>query len=526
MLRTLAGVLFFAGFLFSQPSYDILIRGARVVDGTGNPWYVADVAIRGDTIAAVGYLHGATGRKVIDAKGLILTPGFIDIHSHVRHGLFAFPSAENAIRQGVTTVVEGNDGGSPLPLGDFLAKVARTPIALNFASFVGQGSVREKVIGLENRPATGGEIDRMKQLVAEAMRQGAFGLSSGLFYVPGNYSSTEEVIELARVAGNSGGMYISHIRDEAASVLDAVKETIRIGVEGGLPVQVTHHKIIGAPNWGRSADTLKLIDEARSRGVDVTLDQYPYTASNTGSAALFPQWAQAGGRSQLLVRLGDPGQRARIKAEIVRRIRDDRGGGDPKNVVMASCGFDRAMAGKSLAAISDQRGKAPTVESAAELVIEIQKKGGCSVIYHSMDERDLLAILQYPWTMIASDGGTLNPEDGVPHPRNYGTFARVLGRYVRDRRMLHLEEAVRKMTSLPANRLKIQDRGLIRPGQKADVALFDAAKVLDRATFENPRQYADGFVHVLVNGLPVLWDGQMTQQRPGRVLYGPARQKD
>ncbi len=526
MLRVLGYAFLFAELLFSQPPHDILIRGARVVDGTGNPWYLADVAVRGDTIAAVGNLAGASGRKVIDAKGLVLTPGFIDIHSHARQGLFAQPSAENQIRQGVTTVVEGNDGGSPLPLWEFLATVQKTPIALNFASFVGQGSVRQQIVGLENRPATAAEIERMKRLVDVSMRQGAFGLSSGLFYVPGNYASTQEVIELARVAGQAGGIYISHIRDEAAAVLDAVKETIRIGEEGGLPVQVTHHKIIGAPNWGRSADTLKLIDEARRRGVDVTLDQYPYTASNTGITALLPQWALAGDRTQVLARLRDPAQRARIKTEIVRRIRDDRGGGDPKNVVVASCGFHSDLAGKSLAAIADQRGREPSAVNTAEVVFDIIQKGGCSMIYHSMDERDLLAILQYPWTMIASDGGIPKPDEGVPHPRNYGTFARVLARFVRERPMLHLETAVRKMTSLPANRLRIQDRGLIRPGQKADLTLFDADKVLDRATYENPRQYADGFVHVLVNGVPVLWEGQMTQERPGRVLYGPAWRKD
>ena len=418
--------------------------------------------------------------------------------------------------------MEGNDGGSPLPGADFLRRLERTPISINFGLFVGQGSVREAVLGLADRRATPEEIARMRELVRQAMREGAFGLSTGLFYVPGNFTPVEEVIELAKVAGRLGGIHISHMRDEAAGVADSVRETIRIGEEGGLPTQITHHKIIGVKNWGRSVETLRLVDEARARGVDVTLDQYPYTASSTGTAAMFPQWPLAGGRKEFLARLKDPDTRARIKAAIVDRIRGDRGGGSPKNIVMAYCEHDPSLAGQSLARISDERGRTPSFENAAETVIEIQVKGGCSAIYHAIQEEDVERILKHPFTMIASDGGLPTFGRGAPHPRSYGTFARVLGRYVRERRMLTLEDAVRKMTSLPAGRLRVPDRGLLRPGMRADIVVFDPAAITDVATFAQPHQYATGVRHVLVNGKPVLLDGKVTAERPGRVLYGPA----
>jgi dihydroorotase/N-acyl-D-amino-acid deacylase len=508
--------------LAQPPAYDVLIQGGRIVDGTGAPWFLADLAIRGDTIAAIGQLAGASATLRIDARGMTVAPGFLDIHTHARRGIFEVPTAENYIRQGVTTLMEGQDGSSPLPLRRFLEKLASTPISVNFAMLTGQGSIREAVIGLENRKATQAEIERMKDLARQAMRDGAFGLSTGLFYVPGNYTPTEEVIQLAKVVGELGGVHISHMREEASGVLDSVRETIRIGEEGGLPTQVTHHKIIGVSNWGRSRETLRLIQEARARGVDVSIDQYPYTASASGLTALFPQWAQAGGYSALLRRLDDPVERAKIKAEIVNRIRNDRGGGDPKNVVMASCNFDESLAGKNLAQLTEQRGHPPSAENAAETAMQMIRKGGCQVIFHAISEQDVERIMRSPFTMIASDGEIPIFGRGSPHPRSYGTFVRVLGRYVRDRKILSLEEAVRKMTSLPAARLRLPDRGLLRPGMKADVAVFDAATVTDKATFTNPHQYAEGVREVLVNGQAVILNGKVTDQRPGRVLYGPA----
>ena len=503
--------------------YDVLISGGRLLDGAGNPWFVGDVAIQGDRIVAAGLLGDAGAKLKIDARGLAVAPGLIDIHTHARRGIFEVPAAENCLRQGVTTVVEGQDGSSPLPLAPYLARLEKSSISVNFGLLAGQGSIREQVIGLENRKATPEEIRKMKDLAAQAMLDGAFGLSTGLFYVPGNYTPTEEVIEIARVAGALGGVHISHMRNEADGVVESVRETIRIGEEGGLPTQITHHKIIGRANWGQSVITLRLVEEARARGVDVTIDQYPYTASSTGTAALFPQWAQAGGRKALLERLSAPDQRARIKAVIVHNIKEDRGGGDPKNVVMASCPFDESLAGRNLAELTVARGVPATFENAAETAIEIQRQGGCQAIYHAIGEEDVERILRYPFTMIASDGGIPVFGKEAPHPRNYGTFARVLGRYVRERKTLTLEDAVRRMSSLPAARLKLWDRGLLRPGMKADLVVFDPATIADKADFAKPHQYAVGVRHTFVNGKPALLDGAVTAQRPGRVLYGPAR---
>jgi N-acyl-D-amino-acid deacylase len=505
-------------FLFQVQSLDIVIRHAHIVDGSGNPWYQADIGIRGDTIAVIGTLDSAPSRLTVDANGLTVAPGFIDIHTHARRGIFLDPAAQNYIRQGVTTLIEGNDGSSPLPLAPFLEKLAGVHMAVNFGTFVGQGSIRQAVLGLENRKATAEEIAKMKDLTRQAMQDGAFGLSTGLFYVPGNFTPTEEVVELAKVVAGFGGMYISHMRDEAADVVDSVRETIRIGEEGGLATQVTHHKIIGAQNWGKSVDTLWLIEEARARGVDATIDAYPYTASSTGTAALFPQWSLAGGQKALLERLSAPDQRAKITAEIVRRIQVDRGAGDPKNIVMANCSFDPSLAGKSLADITAARGRPVNFETAAETAIEIEQKGGCQAVYHAISEEDVERILRSPYTMIGSDGEIPEFGKGSPHPRSYGTFARVLARYVRERKVLTLEDAVRKMSGYPADRLRLLDRGLLRPGMKADIVIFDPAKIQDKADYANPHQYAEGVRDLIINGGVVISGGQLTKSRPGRVI--------
>ena len=523
-----AGFRFLAVWLLSirigvtqQAGYDVVLRNARIVDGTGSGWFVGDIALAGDRIAAMGVVPKRAAATVIDVKGLTVAPGFVDTHSHSREAIFQVPSAENLIRQGITTLIEGPDGSSPIPLKPFLDEVAAAHTAVNVGAMAGHGSIRRAVMGSQNRAATAAELTRMRELMAQAMREGAFGLSTGLFYVPGNYASTEEVIEIARVAGEMGGIHTSHMRDEAANILDSVRETIRIGEEGNLPTQLTHHKIIGGPNWGRSVETLKLVEEARARGVDVTVDQYPYTASSTGLAALLPQWALADGQAAFRERLSAPETRARIKAVIVDKIAKDRGAGDPKNIQIASCPWDKSLAGKNLAEITALRGVAVNLETAAETAIEMIGKGGCSAIYHAIAEEDLERILRYPHTMIASDGGVLVFGEGVPHPRNYGTFARVLGRYVRERHTITLEDAVRKMTSLPTARFGIFDRGVLRPGLKADLVVFDPARVRDAAEFGKPHQYAEGFVHVFVNGRPVLRDGQMTAERSGRALLGP-----
>jgi N-acyl-D-amino-acid deacylase len=426
-LTALASAILLAGLalaLNAQGSrqYDLLLRGARIVDGTGSPWYRGDVAIAGDTIAAMAPRIEAQAARVIDASGLVAAPGFIDIHTHARRGIFEVPTADNYTRQGVTTIFEGQDGGSPVPLRPFMEKLAATRLAPNFGMFVGQGSIREKVIGTVDRKATAAEIDRMRELVREGMRDGAFGLTTGLFYVPGIFTPTDEVIELAKEAGSLGGIHVSHMRNEAAGVLDSVRETITIGERGGLPTQITHHKIIGTGNWGRSVDTLRLVDEARARGVDVTIDQYPYTASSTGIQALFPSWALEGGQAGVAKRLRDPAERARIKAAVIENIKYDRGGGDPKNVTIASCAWDPSLAGRDLAEITRSRGQEPTLDNAAETAMFIVEHGGAQGIFHAIAEQDLERILKHPVTMIGSDGEVPIFGTAAPHPRSYGTF--------------------------------------------------------------------------------------------------------
>ncbi len=506
-------------------AYDLLITNARIVDGTGNPWYRGEVAIKGDTIAAIGPRVQGRATRVIDAHGQVVAPGFIDPHTHASRGIFDVPTADNYVRQGVTTLIEGPDGGSPVPLKPFLDKIAATKITPNWAMFVGQGSIRSSVMGEVDQKASPAQIEKMQGIVRQAMRDGALGLSTGLFYVPGNFTPTEEVIELAKVAGEMGGMYTSHMRDEASKVIDSVAETIRIGEEGHLPTQVTHHKIIGTANWGKSVDTLRMIDEARARGVDATIDQYPYTASATSiTAALTPQWAQEGGREKMLERLKDPATRAKIKEETVLLLKNERGGGDPKNVVISSCQWDPSLAGKDLGDITKQRGMDVTMENVAESVFWIIEQGGCGGIFHAISEDDLVRILKHPATMIGSDGEVPIFGQANPHPRSYGTFARVLGVYVRERHVLTLEDAVRKMSSATAQRVGLFDRGVLRPGLKADVAIFDPETVRDTATFEKPHSYAEGVSTVIINGQVAFENGKMTAARPGRVLYGPAKQ--
>lgn len=508
--------------LFAQ--YDVLITNGRIVDGTGNPWFYGNIAVKGDSIAAIGKLTGATAKETVDAHGMVVSPGFTDIHSHGRRGIFEVPTAENYLREGVTTFIEGPDGSSAVPLKPFFDRLAATPVSVNVASFIGHGSIRTEVMGLVNRKATPEEIEKMKGIARQGMLDGAVGLSTGLFYVPGNYAATEEVIELAKVVGALGGFHESHMRDETDHIVDSVKETIRIGEEGHLPTQITHHKVVGLSNWGQTATTLRLVEEARARGVDVSIDEYPYTASSTGIAALFPQWSQAGGRAALVERLDAPATREKIRNEIITNIRDGRGGGDAKNIVIASCAFDRTLAGKSLAELTRARGVAVTNENAADTAIELQRKGSCSAVYHAIGEEDVERVMKSPYTMIASDGDIPVFGQAAPHPRSYGTFARVLAVYVREKHVLTLEEAVRKMSGMPADRLNFGDRGMLKPGMKADIVIFDPAKVEDKSTFEKPHQYSAGFEYVLVNGQMTLKAGQVTAARPGRVLYGPAKQ--
>jgi dihydroorotase/N-acyl-D-amino-acid deacylase len=505
------------------PPFDLLIRNGRIVDGTGSPWYRGDVAVRGDTIARIAPRIDAPAGRTIDAAGKVVSPGFIDIHTHARRGIFQVPTADNYVRQGVTTIMEGPDGSSPVPIKPLLDRVAATRVTPNFGMFIGQGSIRDQVIGPVNRKATPVELEKMIALVGQGMEQGAFGLSSGLFYVPGTFTPTTEVIELAKAAARMGGIYISHMRDETAGILDSVRETIEIGEKGGLPTQVTHHKIIGTKNWGKSVETLKLVDEARARGVDTTIDQYPYTASSTSiQAALMPAWGLEGGREAILKRLQTPSMRSELQKETARIILEERGGGDPNNVQLARCDWDASLAGKRLGDVTKGRGLEPTIDNAAATALWIVERGGCSAIFHAIGEDDLQRILRHPATMIGSDGEIPIFGEANPHPRSYGTFARVLGRYVRELKVVSLEDAVRKMAAFPAQRIGLADRGVLREGMKADIAIFDPAAVRDLATFERPHQYAEGVTQVIVNGQVAFDDGKMTAARPGRVLLGPA----
>jgi dihydroorotase/N-acyl-D-amino-acid deacylase len=530
LFRTLLPVLLLAGCSqeAAQEPFDIVLAGGTVFSGQDAEPVVADVGIRGDRIAAVGDLGDRDAGLRLDVTGLAVMPGIIDIHSHAireepeQSGIYSWPDAENEIRQGVTTVIGGPDGGSPLPLEDDFRRLQESPAAVNFGTFVGHGSVRALVVGLEDRPATDEELQRMRDEVEKAMLSGAFGLSSGLLYVPGSFAPAEEVIELAKVAAKHGGIYISHMRNEAQGLLDSAAETIRIAEEAGIPAQITHHKAMGAPMWGRSADSLALVDAANARGLDVTSDQYPYPASSTGLQAVFPRWSLDGGDEGLNRRLEDPELRARVREGIVYALINERGGNDPSKVALANCAWDPSLNGLDLAEVLRQREIEVNIENAAELIMNLQYAGGCSCVYHAMSMQDVDRIMVHPKTMIAADGGIVAPGFGVPHPRNYGTYARVLGHFVRERELLSLPTAIYKMTRMPADRIGLSDRGRIEAGAYADISVFDPATVIDKATFEEPHQYAEGVQHVFVNGVPALLNGEMTGQRPGRVLRSGA----
>jgi len=505
----------------SNSDFDIVIINGTIVDGTGDEPYKSDIGIINDQIIKIGDLSKLSSRRIIDASNLIVSPGFIDSHTHAIRGIFDVPTAESSLLQGVTTLTDGNDGTSPHPIDEHYQKIENTKISPNWAVFVGQGTIREEVMGLDNRDPTTEELSKMELLVQEAMEDGALGISTGLFYVPGSFSSTSEVIALSKIAASYGGIYISHMREEAIDVLKSVNETINIGIEANIPVQITHHKIIGKDNWGLSTETLKLVDNAIKDGIKVSIDQYPYTASQTSIRALIPQWAQAGGRKKLLARIDDPKTRQLIIDGVIERILFDRGGGHPKNIFISKSSWNTSMEGKNLAELCIERNLEPSPYNAAMVVFEIIKGGGASAVYHAINSDDVDKIMQHPMTSIASDGPMTIFGVGSPHPRTYGTFARVLGRYVRERKILTLEEAIRKMTGLPAQILSINRRGLIKEGYYADITILDTATVIDKATFEDPHQYAEGVFAVLVNGVIVVENGLHNGNRPGRVLKGP-----
>lgn len=519
--------LFLAGVLVTRSQtpvgYDVLIRGGTVIDGSGRPRYRADVGIRGDRIARVapGGLPVAGSAQVLEADSLVVAPGFIDHHAHIQTTIHEYPLAENFVRQGITTVLASlHSGDQPWPLDRYMSALVAAP---NVGFFAGHSWVRTQVLGLDNHAPTPAELERMKALVDGSMRQGALGLSSGLVYVPANFARTEELIELARVAARYGGIYVSHLRNEGPGLIDSVNELIRISEEAGLPGQIQHHKVVGGSQWGWSERTLALIDAARARGLDITHDMYPYTASSTGSSVLVPQWALEGGAKGFATRVQQPGIRRRIEAEMRDIFIKERGGGDLSRVQFRTLRADHRYDGKTLADLAKDRGLPLTVESGVELVIELQLKGGFTAIYHTIDEKDVVRIMRHPIAMFDTDGDLVEYGFGFPHPRSYGAFPRVLGRYVRELKVLTLEDAVRRMTSLSAAQIGQPERGLLVEGSYADITVFDPETIADRATYTDPHQYPIGIRHVLINGVPVIRNGALTGAKPGRVLKGPAR---
>lgn len=517
--------LLVAGFLSlaatqTQPSFDVLIQNGRVMDGSGNPWIRQDVGIRDGQIAAVGSLRGAAAKTTIDAADQVVAPGFIDVHSHAAEGLTRpeLRQGQPLLAQGVTTIVGNPDGGGPVDLVEQRKELETGGLGPNVALLIGHGRVRSAVIGGANRAPTPEELEKMRTLVRRAMEEGAFGLSSGLFYTPGSYAKTEEVIELTRVAAEFGGLYTSHIRDEAdynIGVIAAVQEVIRIAEEAGTIGIVSHVKALGPDNWGLSHAITHRIDAARARGVQVFADQYPYEASSTSlRAALLPDGVPAPSTEQLAKRDAlNPEERAiveraeRVATENLRR----RGG--PAAIQIAHYRPDRSLEGQTLEQIAAARKQSPVLTA-----LELIARQAPSIVSFNMSEDDIAHLMKQPYTMTSSDGGLVAMGEGKPHPRNYGAFARKLSRYVRERGTITLEHAIRSMTSLPAMVFGMEDRGVIREGAAADIVIFDPAKVVDRATYLDPHQLADGMSYVLVNGQVVIDQGKFTTAMPGKVL--------
>jgi N-acyl-D-amino-acid deacylase len=500
------------------PAYDLVITNARIVDGAGNPWFRADVAIKNGRIVRVGRVAPGAAAQTIDAKNQILAPGFIDVHTHVE-SIYNLPGADNFVRMGVTSLVTGNCGSSATNVGQFLGRVSEKPLAVNLATLIGHGSVRRDVMGADDRAPTAEELTRMEALVEQAMKDGAVGLSTGLIYVPGTYAKTDEIVTLARIAGRHGGVYATHMRNEGEKVVDAIRESILIGEQAGLPVEISHFKISNKKLWGQTPMTLGLVREARARGLSVTVDQYAYTASSTSLASRLPSWLHAGGFEEAKKRLADKATRERVIGDTKDALKRS-GFKDYSFAVVASYGPDKSFNGKSIAEITKQVRNKTDVTSQIEQMLAMYEAGGASMIYHSMGEDDVKRIMQEPFTMIASDAGVRQLDDSVPHPRGYGNNARVLGQYVRNLKLISLEDAIRKMTSLPAQTFGFRDRGMIREGFAADLVIFDENTVIDQATFDKPHQYPSGISYVLVNGTVVLANNQMTEARPGVALRG------
>lgn len=503
------------------PRYDLLVFGGLVIDGSGAAARRADVAVKDGRIAAIGSLPRGSAKDTIDATRLVVAPGFIDVHTHA-DDLGETPLAENFVRMGVTSIVAGNCGGSALDVGEALTNLRQIGTAVNYATLIGHNTVRVAAMGTANRDATIAELAKMKSLVWRAMVDGAVGLSTGLQYVPGTYAKTAEIVELARVAGNAGGLYASHMRNEGTELEQAIDETIRIGeLSGCRRVQISHLKVDSPSRWGASAAALGLIDAARARGLDVEADQYAYTAASSTLGIRFPAWALEGGPVAISARLGNAATWTKIKAEMRLRLAE-RGLADLSFAVVASYGPDPTLNGLSMKQVAARLKGSDTADAQLEAARDLMLGGGASMVYHFMSDGDVERIMRHPHVGFASDSSVLTPGAGTPHPRGYGNTVRVLGEYVRVRKVIGLEEAVRKMTSLPARHFQFEGRGRIKQGYAADLTIFNPATVADTATFEKPHGFAAGVPHVIVNGVPVVRNGQHTGARPGQLLTAKA----
>jgi N-acyl-D-aspartate/D-glutamate deacylase len=533
-----------------ETPFDLLIINGRIFDGTGSPWFAGSVGIRNGKIVEVGRIPDARGKRVIDAKGLIVSPGFIDLHSHSDFTLLVDGKAESKIRQGVTTEILG-ESASAAPvlgpaaaefdrylaptglrrdwatLGEYFARAERQGVSVNLASYVGSGQIRYCVMGNVNRAPSADEMAKMRDLTEQAMHEGAIGLSSGLIYPPNSFASTEEIVGLARIAARHGGIYATHIRAESEDSIAALREAIEIGESGGLPVHIFHFKKYGQVNWGKMQEQISLIQSARDRGVEITADQYPYIAAMTGLEMCIPPKFMEGTAEEFVARLKDPKVRAEIRKAIDEGLpgwgdNEVKGVGGWHGVLVAAMQKpeNKKFEGLRMDDVARRMGKDP-LDALCELLIS--EGGSADAVYFGMSEEDVRLAMQQPWVGIGSDGSAVSPEMafvGKPHPRFYGTFPRVLGYYVREQKTLSLAEAIRKMTSFSAQLNGLADRGLLRPGMAADIAIFDLAKIADKATFEDPSQYSTGVEYVIVNGTVVLDQGQHTAAKPGRVLYG------
>lgn len=499
------------------PQYDILITNGKIIDGTGNNWYYGNVAVKDGKIVAIGRNVTGSAKKTIDVGGLIVAPGFIDVHTHLEDDETKDPEAKNFIYDGVTTCITGNCGSSNVDLGKYFRWIDSLKLSINVASFIGHNDVRKAVMGRANRDATPEEMKRMDDIVEKAMKDGAVGLSTGLQYIPGAYSKTPEVVELAKVAAKYNGVYASHMRYEGDSIEYSINETITVGKEAGIPVEISHFKCSGQNNWGRSKETLGMVEAARRDGVEVTIDQYPYTASSTSVSILIPEAVLADGQDSINARLQRPEVRSFVTSELLNILKRRK----LKHfayAVVANFPPDTTYNGKSIEQINLLKGRKHTAKAEAETIMDIVSAGGASAVFHGMSEDDVKNIMRYPFNMIASDASIRLLGAGMPHPRGYGTNARVLAKYVREEKIISLEEAIRRMTSLPAQKFQLKGRGLLQEGYAADIVIFDEKQVQDVSTFDKPHAYSKGFHFVIVNGVLTVDQEKHTGARAGVAL--------